>query len=164
MISDDDLAVTCIGMEAGNQPHEGRVAVGIVILNRKRLCYSSDGTMIGTVLHRWAFSWAWAQMQHGVYTQTSFTLDQAEVAAEDDYAVLKEQAPWADYERAWADAQAWASNRSLSFAPGPAFKGLTPHTVLYLNPKLSKAPWATPEDLDATIFDHAFFRDPGFKA
>ena len=45
-LTDDQAAQTCIAGEAGNQPHEGKVAVGIVILNRAGLPYASLGTVL----------------------------------------------------------------------------------------------------------------------
>ncbi|HEY1750309.1 MAG TPA: hypothetical protein VGG29_03545 [Caulobacteraceae bacterium] len=158
-LTDTELAVTCIADEAANQPYEGKVAVGCVILNRQKLRYASDGTLLGTVLHKWAFSGFWAQMVHGAYKQTQFDLAGAETLAAQLHAEFSRQAAWADCARAWVDAIAWSTGRPLSFNPGPAFAGLTPRTVLYLNPKVSSAPWATPAALDAVIFQHSFFHD-----
>jgi len=160
MLTDAQLAATCIADEAANQPYEGKVAVGIVILNRMLIPYSSDGTMVGTVLHKWAFSGFWAQMVHGVYKQTQFDLNAAETESQTLFDEFSTQAMWADCERAWADAQAWHAGAALSFTPGPAFAGLTKATVLYYNPRVCAAPaWATPDKQDAVIFQETFFHD-----
>lgn len=165
MITDDQLAMTCIADEAANQPHEGRVAVGIVILNRKLIPYSSDGTMIGTVLHKWAFSGFWAQMVHGVYKETEFDLNGAETEAQALFDQFSAQPVWADCELAWEDAQAWHAGAAMSFTPGPAFAGLTKRTVLYFNPRICAAPaWAIPANQDAVIFAETFFHDGGVHA
>jgi spore germination cell wall hydrolase CwlJ-like protein len=47
--------MTIIG-EAASEPYEGQVAVGRVIRNRMARKYSSDGTVIGTVLRPKQFS------------------------------------------------------------------------------------------------------------
>lgn len=160
MISDTQLAITTIVSEAGNQPHEGRVAVGIVILNRKFLPYASDGTMVGTCLHRWAFSEYWAAMVDGVYKQTEFDLVGAETKAQAIYEQVSVQAPWTDCALAWADAQCWFNGVPMTFTPGPAFAGLTKKTVLYYAPKVCKPPiWAVSANQDAVIYDHVFFHD-----
>ena len=159
MLGDTDLALTCIADEAANQPHEGRVAVAVVILNRLRLPYASDGTMAGTVLHKWAFSGFWAGMVHGVYKTLEFDLAGAETRAEElQQQFSAERALWADCAQSLQDAYAWRAGQPMSFLPGPAFRCLTTRTVLYYNPKLCPQPiWATPENQDAVIFDHTFF-------
>jgi spore germination cell wall hydrolase CwlJ-like protein len=166
MLTDDELAITCIVDEAANQPHEGRVAVGIVILNRLALRYASDGTMVGTVLHKWAFSGFWAQMEHGVYTQTSFDLDDAEAEALMLYQTFTKERAWDDCELAWADAKAWRTDGTLSFTPGPQFQKLTKQTVLYYDAAIvHPAPaWATPQNQVAVIYDETFFQDSRFPA
>lgn len=157
-ITDDQAAITTIIGEAANQPNEGRVAVGIVILNRATLPYASDGTVLGAVEHRWAFSELWAGMTHGQY----IALPPSEqgypelVKLFDQYSA---EPIWAEAAKAWADAKAWHAGELMSFIPGPAFKGLTERTVLYLNPKVSTASWAIPANEDAAIFDHVFYHD-----
>jgi len=168
MITDDELAITCIVAEAGNQPHEGQTAVGCVILNRIKYKYSSDGTMIGTVLHKWAFSWAWAAMENGRYQQVAFDLGQAETRASQDFDELSENKDlWGNATQAWADAKAWSAGGAapMSFVPGPDFKaGFTDHTVLYLNPKITNPmpAWANPKYQDCVLWDHTFFHDGAF--
>lgn len=160
MLTAAELATTCIADEAAGQPYEGKVAVGCVILDRQALRYASDGTPEGTILHKWAFSGFWAQMDHGAYTQTAFDLAGAEAEAARLYAEFSRQAIWADCARAWLDALAWEAGRPLSFAPGPAFGRLTRKTVLYFNPRICAAPaWATPANFVARIFQHDFYTD-----
>lgn len=146
-LNDDEIAATCIGAEAGNQPHEGRVAVGIVILNRTRSGYMSDKTIHGTVTRPYQFSWLNGP-PGGV-----------DVRLEAECAKLGKTPQWPDYELAWEDANAWANGSPMSFAPGPAFAGLSSKTVLYLNPALVHPlpTWADPAKRDAVIYDHEFF-------
>lgn len=156
-MNDDDLAATCIADEAANQPYEGKVSVGVVILNRMALKYQSDGTVTGTVLKKFQFSGFWFDMINGKYTQTSFSPADAEAKAEKLFAKFSAQPIWNDCQRAWTDACRWTNKEPLSFTPGPQFQKLNTNTVLYLNPKISSAAWATPDKLDAVIYDHSFY-------
>lgn len=162
MISDQDLQTTTVAAEAGDQPYEGKVCVAIVIDNRKRIPYASDGTEVGTDLHKFAFSGYWSAMTHGEYQEVAFDLAQAEDRACAQCAQFKaEPTLWADCQRAIADAAKWAAGEPMSFTPGPAFAGITKKTVLYYNPKAvtTPPPWATAANRDAVIFDHTFFHD-----
>lgn len=161
-LSDDDLAITCIADEAANQPHAGKVMVGCIILNRLKRSYSSDGTMIGTVLHRWAFSGFWAQMVHGKYTQTQFNLQQAEAEATRLHSQFSANTSlWSDCQLAWKDARAWEVGSPMSFVPGPQFSKLDEHAVLYYNPAVVPTPpaWATHDKLEAIIYAEWVYRD-----
>jgi hypothetical protein len=162
-MTDDDLLATCIADEAGGEPYEGKVAVAIVLLNRMALRYQSDGTAPGTVLRKDQFSGFWFEMINGVYTRVCYTSEDAQARAEEKFARYSFQSIWPDCKRAIVDARIWGAQQNgqhdsvLSFNPGPAFAGLTPSTVLYLNPRISRAPWATPDKQDAVIFNHTFF-------
>ena len=74
---------------------------------------------------------------------------------------LAQSATWAACQLAWEDAQAWYAGAPMHFQPGPAFAGLTKHTVLYYNPAIVHTPpaWAVPANQDAVIFDETFFHD-----
>lgn len=158
-MTDQELLATCIADEAGGEPYEGKVAVAIVLHNRQALPYQSDGTVPGTVLKKDQFSGFWFEMIEGHYTRVCHTLEEAEVRAADKFARYSRDLFWADCLRAVEDAAAWAAGEPLSFTPGPAFAGLHKGTVLYLNPSISHAAWATPEKQDAVIFHHTFFHD-----
>lgn len=160
-LTDDERAVTTIYGEAANQPHEGRVAVGNVILNRLHLPYASDGTMAGVTLHKWAFSEYWSGFTHARYQQIAFDLAQAEALMEADFARWSVLPAWSDCQLAWEDAQAWFAGTPMSFPPGPAFGHLTRRTVLYYNPRIVTTPpaWAIPANMDAVIFDETFYHD-----
>jgi spore germination cell wall hydrolase CwlJ-like protein len=56
IIQPDTWAVMTIVGEAASEPYEGQVAVANVIRNRMSRGYSSDGTVIGTVLRPKQFS------------------------------------------------------------------------------------------------------------
>jgi spore germination cell wall hydrolase CwlJ-like protein len=158
-MTDDDLLATCVADEAGNQPYEGKVAVAIVLANRQTIPYQSDGTVAGTVLRKDQFSGFWFEMVDGAYTRVCHTPEEAQARAEEKFRRYLGQSVWADCARAVEDARLWQQGQTMSFEPGPAFAGLTPDTVLYLNPAISHAPWATPEKQDAVIFDHTFYHD-----
>lgn len=151
-MTDDDLLATCIADEASNQPYEGKVAVGRVIRNRMALKYESDGTVSGTVLKHFQFSGFWFAMIAGHYKQVEFNPAGAVAKAGELYREFSSQPIWADCERAVRD------SLPGGFVGGPQFRKLTPKTVLYYNPRICAAPaWATPDKLDAVIFQHTFF-------
>jgi spore germination cell wall hydrolase CwlJ-like protein len=153
-MTDDELAALCIWEEAQGEPYEGKVAVGRVIRNRTAAHYASDGTVAGTVLHKWAFSGFWSHMDHGVYKQFAFDQAQAMAGAESELLIAKASEPWPDCQKAWSDAAA-----ASGFAGGPQFQKLTPDTVLYCNPQISHPAWATPERFVCTVYRHSFYRD-----
>ena len=155
----DRLAATCIADEAGNQPFEGKVAVGCVILNRQKAKYQSDGTIEGTVLFPDQFSGFWFDRIDGQYARVCDTSEEAEARAIGLCSEFNPQLFWKDCVRAWTCAQKWADGKSLSFQPGPEFRKLTSRTLLYLNPKIVDQPpdWATTEREVAVIYDHTFF-------
>jgi hypothetical protein len=159
VIDDDTLLAVLAADEAMNQPHEGRVLPPLIALTRAEMRYASDGTIAGTVLHRWAFSGFWAQMEHGRYVQCAFDLAGAEQRARALLTQFQAEAGWADCVRAVADARAWQAGRPMSFEPGPQFRRLTPRCALYFNPKIVRPPpaWATPDKHVADIFDEQVF-------
>lgn len=56
LIPDDALAVCVIWQEARGESYAGKVGVAEVIRNRMERKYMSDGTVVGTVLHKRQFS------------------------------------------------------------------------------------------------------------
>jgi spore germination cell wall hydrolase CwlJ-like protein len=56
LINPDALGILTIWQEARGEPYEGKVAVGEVIRNRMARCYSSDGTVAGTIGKPYQFS------------------------------------------------------------------------------------------------------------
>ena len=56
VVDDDRWAIMTIIGEALTEPLVGKIAVGEVIRNRMKRKYKSDGTIVGTVLHRKQFS------------------------------------------------------------------------------------------------------------
>lgn len=157
-MTDDDLAATCIADEAANQPYAGKVAVGIVILNRMAKKYSSDGTVPGTVEKWMQFSGFWNDFEAGRYQVVVHNQVEEQLRAEHLFEEYSSQPIWPDCVKAWADAKAWKAGQPLSFTPGPQFRKLTKDTVLYFNPRICKPPpWAKMENLDAVIFQHDFY-------
>ena len=153
-MTDDDLAALCVWEEAQGEPYEGKVAVGRVIRNRMAAHYASDGTVSGTVLHKWAFSGFWAHMDHGAYRQFAFDQDQATAGAETELAIAKASPTWADCQKAWID-----SAPGSGFMGGPQFRKLTPDTVLYVNPLVAHPAWATADRFVCAVYRHSFYRD-----
>ena len=158
-MNDDDLAVLCIFNEAGNQPFEGQVAVGIVIRNRIALHFPSDGTMANTIEHGngVGFSWVGFAIVDGRYTRVADGPDEIAARVQQLLTEAQATAAWSICEKAWADSGAWFDGQPLSFTPGPEFDKLDKQTVMYLNPAISSAAWATPDKEVAKIFDHTFF-------
>ena len=155
-MSDDDLFALCVWDEAQGEPFEGKVAVARVIYNRMANKYASDGTVEGTILHKWAFSGFWAEMQHGHYTQIAFNFEDAEAQANRLLIQAKATPQWAECQRA-----VLAGKPGVAFTGGPAWRKLDaePHAVLYYNPQISSPKWATPEDTICDIYHHRFCRD-----
>jgi len=57
LFDENNLAIACIYAEARGEPYEGQCAIGEVIRTRARLKFQSDGTITGTVLAPYSFSW-----------------------------------------------------------------------------------------------------------
>jgi hypothetical protein len=154
MMDDRTLLAVAIEDEAGNQPHEGKVAVGRVIMNRLHAKFFSDGTMAGTVLHYIQFSGFWCDFVGGKYQVVAHTPADAMARAQDKLARYSAGPGWTD-----ALLAADQSRGVQAFAGGPQFQKLTDKTVLYLNPKVVHPlpAWASSANEDAVIFDHTFF-------
>jgi Cell Wall Hydrolase len=157
VLTDDQLFATVVCDEAANQPHEGKVAVAIVVLNRTATRYESDGSLAGTLYASMQFSGLWDDYVNGHYTRVAFTRAEAAARAQQLFLTYDSSKAYADAMAAIADARAWEAGTPMSFTPGPAFAGLTKKTVLYLNPRISHAAWATPAKQDAVLWDHTFF-------
>lgn len=152
MINDATLLALCVYDEARGEDADGKAAVARVVLNRMKHHYSSDGTVAGTVLAPNQFSGFWFDMVKGHYTRVCHTLPEAWDRAEnklDD--ALKHPA-------AWAACMAAASAVQAGTYHSPAYDMLTDAAVLYLNPSISKAAWATPDKHVCDIGHHAFYR------
>lgn len=147
------IMAVCVADEAGNQHHDGRVAVARVILNRMRLKFQSDGTAIGTVLAKDQFSGFYFAMVGGKYTRVCSDRAGAELRAERKLAMYRANITlWTDCLRAVDEAMAMPTG-----AVGPG--GITDKTVNYYNPAIVPKPpaWATPAKQDAVIQDHTFY-------
>lgn len=151
-MDDRTLLAVCIADEAGREPHVGKVAVGLVVMNRARLKFMSDGTIPGTVLRKDQFSGFYFEMGPQGYKRVASTLEQAQVRAVDKLTRYRANAAiWADCLMAADQARGRGLLRE--------FPGFTPRTVNYYNPKVVKTPpaWATPDKLDTVIFNHTFY-------
>jgi len=166
-LTDAELWATAVADEGANQPPEGQAAVAAVILNRMRLHYQSDGSMAGTVLHKWAFSGFWDDWVSGRYVEVAFDADAAMARAVALQAQFQaEDGVWERAVQATLDASAWAAGRPMSFEPGPAWRGdagvgtgFGPTTVLYYAPSgVPAAPvWAVRAKLACTLWAHVFY-------
>lgn len=130
--TDDEFAIRTIYQEAEGESMAGKVAVAYVILNRTRTRYSSDGTVIETVLRDRQFS-GWNNLTKSRSRSVKTGLENKNMR---------------DSLEAWYLAKAGA-------VADP-----TKGAVLYFNPAIVRTPyWATPSKarLTARIGAHNFY-------
>jgi spore germination cell wall hydrolase CwlJ-like protein len=151
-MTDEDLLALCVWDEARGEPEDGRAAVARVVLNRMKARFHSDGTILGTVLAYDQFSGFWFEMEQGVYRRVCRTAEQARVRAEALLQRAQANAPLFDACREAARAVMAGDHR------GEAYDRLTDDAVLYLNPRIAKAAWATPDKHLCDIGRHSFYR------
>ncbi|HZR87913.1 MAG TPA: cell wall hydrolase [Bradyrhizobium sp.] len=149
-----ELAALCAFEEANLEPDDGVAGVLKVIQNRMRLRFQSDGTVEGTIFHGngVAFSWAAFDWFNHRYQRVANGLTEIEARA----AHLEQVA--AGYPNAWARALRITRAMVARTYHGPDFDRLTDDTVLYLNPAIAHAPWATPDKQVWVIGHHVFYR------
>src|ERR1700761_8157516 len=100
----NDLAALCIFQEAGNQPPEGRRAIGVVILHRMAEKSMSDENVEGTVLANNQFSWTQWEMIGGKYTKVAQAGAQQLARVQQLLGISQaSKALWADCVAAWAE-------------------------------------------------------------
>lgn len=155
-VSDSEtLAALCIYTEAGNQPFEGKVAVGVVLRKRMADQYESDGSVPGTVLAYDQFSDFYFEMVNGRYTRVASTVQQATDRAQD---ILNDIDPdtqgWKDCVQAWQD-----SAPGSGYQAGPELVKLaeTPRAYNYVNLSISKPVWASADKFVTKIGAHSFY-------
>jgi spore germination cell wall hydrolase CwlJ-like protein len=152
IMTDEELAATCIWDEARGEPIDGKAGVARVILNRMTLKYSSDGTVQGTVLRKFQFSGFWFAMENGKYEQNVFNFEEALEEAQKLYTQALDSDQWNDCLSSWNA----VTSRTYS---GSSYNLLTNDTVLYYNPEVSEPPaWANQSKFVARIGHHEFFR------
>lgn len=153
-MTDADLLALCGFEEANLEPDDGVAAVIRVILNRLKLRYQSDGTVFGTVTHGngVAFSWVGFAMLDGHYTRVANGPSQIVSRI----SMLLEQAQ--GYTKAWARALDIAGRVQAGTYEGPDYAHLTDDTVMYLNPAIASAAWASPAAFVTQIGHHSFYR------
>lgn len=155
-MDDRTIMAVCIADEAGNQPHEGKIAVGRVVRNRASLHFFSDGTIAGTILHYMQFSGFWCEFVNGEYEVVAHSPADAEARAQTKLTHYSAQPGL------WTDCLL-AADQAMGAQPfttgGPQYQKLTDRTVLYYNPAVVKKPpaWVQPSLLDAIIFAHDFY-------
>jgi spore germination cell wall hydrolase CwlJ-like protein len=151
-MTDDDLLALCVWDEAQGEPQDGRAAVARVVLNRMAARYRSDGTVAGTVLAYDQFSGFWFEMKDGVYRRVCHTLEEAQARA----ALLLRRAE--ANVAVFSECRAAAQGVRAGTYEGAAYDALSDAAVLYLNPRIAKAAWATPDKHLCDIGRHSFFR------
>lgn len=153
-MTDAELMTLCAFQEANLEPDDGLAAVVRVIMNRIRLRFQSDGTVAGTVFHAngTAFSWAAFEMADGRYRRVADGL--AEIRLRAQALLAAAQA----HHSAWRRCQRITAQVQAGLYAGVDFRAITGDTLLYLNPALSSAPWATPDKFVGQIGRHAFYR------
>jgi spore germination cell wall hydrolase CwlJ-like protein len=153
-LRDADILTLCAFEEANLEPLEGLAAIPRVVLNRMAKRYMSDGTVAGTVFRHDQFSWTGWAMKGGKYTEVART--PAEVMARAKTLLLADEA----YSKRWAEVAAVVAQVCAGKFHGPLFDQITPEVVLYLNPAICHATWATPGQQVVRIGHHDFFRAP----
>lgn len=167
VIQDDDLLALNVLEEAGGEIPDGRAAVARIVKNRMARKFFSDGTVLGTVLAKDQFSWAWFGFQEKVtgninpvkhvkeYVRMCHTATEALALASDYLAKAKKSSP---------NTLAICSNTARDVMAGKyrglLYDKLTDDAVSYLNPAiLVKLPtWATTDKLVCIIGHHWFYR------
>lgn len=154
----DDLTLLalCVWSESRGEPDDGKAAVARVVLNRKRLRYTSDGTMVGTVLAKDQFSGFWFDMVDGKYARVCHTLEDAQARA----GTLLAEAIKTDV---WSDCRGVATDvTNDSYVAADGYTEMTDEVVLYLNPAIINPAhmpsWASAENRVCTIGHHEFFK------
>lgn len=146
---EDFFAIVTIAQEAIGEPKEGKLAVAEVIRNRMAKRYSSDGTVIGTVLSKWQFSaWNPESIKDGKMTP----LDIKAYLSRAFKQVKMNEAILADCIWAWETSK---TSRTVNGA------------VLYFAPAVVSTPtWARPEHAVqvAEIGGHTFFIPKSWEA
>lgn len=165
MVLDDPLLLAlCVYEEAGGEIGDGQAAVARIVKNRIAKRFFSDGTMVGTVLAKDQFSWAWfafvqkhtgnaaADKNSRAYVRVSHTLSDAEQVAQD---LQKRAVP-----SVLAHCGSIATAVMLGRYEGVMYDKLTDDAVSYLNPRILTAlpKWATPDKLVCSIGHHDFYR------
>ena len=128
LIPEGVLAVLTVWMEARGEPPEGRAAVAEVIRNRTEQRFQSDGTLVGTLFHPYAFS-CWN------------TKDAQRVVA---LKLLEDSPLIAECREAWGTALG-GSNYGLG-------------AVSYFNPAVVVPDWAETMVMTAEIGRHRFYK------
>jgi hypothetical protein len=154
-MTDDDLFALCIEQEAGNQPHEGRVAVARVIHNRIAQLYESDGTVAGTILKYDQFSWAYFSMVGGQYLRQASTSQEAANRANALLSEAQASPVWADCQQAVTDG---AIGSDFAWGPQGLLLNAEPRALLYVDLAISQPAWAIPETYICKVFAHSFYK------
>lgn len=87
-LDDCQLMALCIEREASGEPHEGRVAVGTVILERVDHRNWDGKTIQEVILKPWQFSWTMEQAGEDYYAESVFIAEHWDTKK--NIAVLKE--------------------------------------------------------------------------
>jgi spore germination cell wall hydrolase CwlJ-like protein len=153
-MTDLELNILCVIQEAGNQPPEGQGGVSLVIDNRTRLHYNSNGTVIGTIEGHDQFSWVTHAFANGHYETVA--KDGAQTAAR--VATLLAQAK--AHTPSWNIAAAIVAQVDAGTFHGPLYDRLTKLTVLYDNLALAQPDWARTAREIVKIGAHSFYEDP----
>ncbi len=151
-MDDASLLTLCVFQEAAGEPDDGVAAVARVVLNRMARRYASDGTMAGTVLAPDQFSWTAWEMVDGHYARVCHSFEAVLTRTETLLGRAQRlTSQWARVARLSGEVRAGGYS-------GTDYDRLTDDTVLYLNPRLSHAVWATPAKRVCDIGRHTFFR------
>ena len=145
---EDELAVATILMEADGESHEGKTAVGRVILSRMKNKYSSDGTVEGTVLRTLknkTNSYQFSAWNTGSNNDGNPLRKQGK-SPEEVLATLRQSPAWENNVAAWEEAKKKADK---------------PFPTLYYKVGSKEPWWAKAKSVTevGTIGRHRFFTD-----
>jgi spore germination cell wall hydrolase CwlJ-like protein len=153
-MTDQELIALCAFEEANLECDDGLAAVVRVIKNRMARKYQSDGTAQGTIYagNGTAFSWAAFAMFNLHYQRVASGLPAIKARAVHLGQVATH------YTAAWMRAEKIAGEVMAGTYSGALYQLLTDDTVLYLNPAIAQAPWASRDKVVCSIGHHTFYR------
>jgi spore germination cell wall hydrolase CwlJ-like protein len=152
MISDIELEALNVYEEAGGEIVEGQAAIERIVLNRQRLKFQSDGTIVGTILKPNQFSWAWFAFVDRKYVRVAWSLLDAEKIVLEKWTMLSPTSK--------GNSVSVVNEVRAGSFHGPLYDKLTDDAVNYLNPRIVPhlPSWASKDKFVCTIGHHDFYR------
>lgn len=152
MMTEADLLLLCVWMEAQGEPADGQAAIVRVIQSRIKRKFFSDGTLRGTILAKDQFSWAYFAMLEDKYVRVAKNFTEAAQRAEVLWASVRR------LRRLDPVREVVAQTISGTYKGGAEYGKLSDQVVNYCNLAISHPEWAKPEKLVCHIGHHSFYR------